>query len=260
MKTELFSLIAFSFLVSSVESSSSSHQERHPIVSKDNIIDVQVPISNNDVAYQPEQEQEQPPGVHVNSSASEAEDFGPWSFKPVCTEYFDVLKDPLCVFTNASFSSGRGISIFTTPTIAREFATLLPFQDPAALSSRGINPPPKLSRPWYTKPIPGKGTGVLAKQKLQRGDLVAAYTPYLLAHMENLLSTMDREKYLRTAIEHLPEASKTHYLSLATIYGDPSVVVQDVVKANAFEMQVGGQMHLAVFPESSRINHACSPK
>ncbi len=54
----------------------------------------------------------------------------------------------------------------------------------------------------------------------------------------------------------LPAASREHYFSLATIYGQPHVAVQDVVKANAFEMQVGGQMHLAVFPETSRMNHA----
>ncbi|EXJ92357.1 hypothetical protein A1O3_00907 [Capronia epimyces CBS 606.96] len=199
------------------------------------------------------------PESHLNSPGAEAENLHLWSFKPVCTEYFEVLKDPLCVFTNVSFSNGRGISIFTTPTIASEFAALLPFQDPAALSSRGINSPSEPDGPSYTKTIPGKGIGMLAKHELQRGDLIAAYTPYLLAHMENLLSTTEREKYLQVAIEQLPEPSKTHFLTLATIYGDPRVAVQDVVKANAFEMQVGGQMHLAVFPESSRINHACAP-
>ncbi|KAL2433274.1 hypothetical protein ABEF95_003282 [Exophiala dermatitidis] len=208
----------------------------------------------------------------IDIETSTGDSFSPWTHKPICTAYFEVLQAPLCVFTNASFGGGRGISIFTTPAIAAEMASLLPFHDPTALTSRGINPgyPPQASAsksesesqsqtPWYTAPILGKGTGMLASQQLQRGDLILATTPYLLAYMENLLSTVDREHYLRIAIEQLPEQSKMHYLSLAKIYGDPRVVVQDVVKANAFEMQVGGRMHLAVFPEASRINHACAP-
>ncbi|KIV86914.1 hypothetical protein PV11_02490 [Exophiala sideris] len=183
-------------------------------------------------------------------------DYAPWSHQPVCTEHLDAINSQLCVYTNVAFSNGRGISIFTTPQIADEVAQLLPFQDPAVLASHGINPD---DGPWYVQQLPGKGMGVLAKHDLHRGDRITAYTPYLLAHMENVLSTIEREHFLRIAIDQLPAASREHYLSLATIYGNPSVVIQDVVKANAFEMQVGGQMHLAIFPETSRMNHACSP-
>lgn len=184
-------------------------------------------------------------------------DYTPWSYQPACTEHLDSIDSPLCVYTNATFGNGRGLSIFTTPQIAEQFAQLLPFQDPAILESRGINP---VDGPWYVQELPGKGMGVLAKHELNRGDRITAYTPYLLAYMENILSTPERERFLRIAIDQLPASSREHYLSLATIYGEPTVVVQDVVKANAFEMQVGGQMHLAVFPETSRMNHACSPK
>ncbi|OAP57253.1 hypothetical protein AYL99_07991 [Fonsecaea erecta] len=194
-----------------------------------------------------------------NDEPASTTDHSPWSFKPVCTDHLDELGDQLCVYTDATFSSGRGISIFTTPRIAQEFAALLPFQDPSALSSRGINPDRNADRPWYTTPIPGKGMGMLASRPLKRGDLITAHTPSLLAHMENVLSTAERERFLRLAVDQLPAASRDEYFSLAKIYGEPSVVVQDVVKANAFEMQVGGQMHLAVFPESSRMNHACAP-
>jgi hypothetical protein len=220
--------------------------------------------------------QQQPPDtlssegrVEAGSDASQtafsreenSDPYFPWTHKPVCTEYLDGIGDKLCVYTNATFSKGRGISIFTTPRIAEEFAGLPPFQDPRSLSSRGINPEPDAaSQPWYTAFIRGKGLGMLAARPLQRGDLITAYTPYLLAHMENILSTQDREYYLRLAVDQLPTASRDAYLGLAKIYNDPSVVAQDVVKANAFEIQIGGLMHLAVFPESSRFNHACAPK
>jgi hypothetical protein len=185
----------------------------------------------------------------------------PWTHKPACTDYLDGVGSKLCVYTNATFSNGRGISIFTTPQIAETFASLPPFQDSTALSSNNINPAASTKKqPWYTSLMPGKGTGMFASRPLQRGDRITAYTPYLLMHMENILSTEQREQFLRLAVDQLPAASKDAYLKLAKIYNEPSVVVQDVVKANAFEIQVGGVMHLAVFPESSRFNHACAPK
>lgn len=183
------------------------------------------------------------------------EDYAPWSYEPVCTEYLENVGSELCVYTNAMFSGGRGISIFTTPRIAQEFASSLPFQDPSALDEINVS-----KDQWYTKKLPGKGMALMAARELKRGDRITAYTPALLAHMEQALSTQKREHYLRIAVNQLPRATRESYYTLATIFGDPSVIAQDVVKANAFEMQIGGQMHLAVFPETSRMNHDCGPK
>ncbi|KIW96920.1 uncharacterized protein Z519_02311 [Cladophialophora bantiana CBS 173.52] len=183
----------------------------------------------------------------------------PWTHKPICTEHLDE-KDQFCVYTNASFSNGRGISIFTRPGIAQEFASLPPFQDPTALSSKGINlGTDTKDRPWYVASVPGKGMGMFASRPLGRGDLITAYTPYLLAYIDDLAFADDREKLLRHAVDQLPSASRDAYLALAKIYNEPDVVVQDVLKANAFNMKIGGLMHPAVFPEASRINHACAP-
>ncbi|TVY20458.1 SET domain-containing protein 5 [Lachnellula arida] len=77
--------------------------------------------------------------------------------------------------------------------------------------------------------------------------------------MDRVLSTRDREVFLRIAIDQLPSASREAYLSLSTIYGNPTVIAQDVLKANNFEIQVRGEIHLAVFPETSRMNHDCAP-
>jgi hypothetical protein len=200
----------------------------------------------------------QPPSDNVPESS---ESYFPWTYKPACTEYLDDIGSKLCVYTNATFSNDRGISIFTTPQIAEKFASLPPFQDPTALASNGINANAnRAKQAWHTDTVPGKGMGMFASRPLQRGDQITAYTPYLLAHMENILSTTEREHFLGLAVDQLPPASREAYLALAKIYNVPSVVVQDVVKANAFEIQVGGEMHLAVFPESSRFNHACAPK
>ncbi|KEF54009.1 uncharacterized protein A1O9_09804 [Exophiala aquamarina CBS 119918] len=262
MKSELVQKLAFALFSTVV--ASTPDEVRIPTKEQsqsvpNHEISTEIGSLSDDVIYKSEQEQ-LVQSIQLNSTsqnAPTAEDWhGRWSYEPVCTEFLEVLESELCVYTNATFSHGRGISIFTTPKIAEEAAGLLPFHDAGVLEKRGINSP---EGPWYTKELPGKGIGMLAKQDLKRGDLVTAFTPYLLAHAENVLTTMEREKFLQIGLKQLPTASQEHYLSLAKYYNDPSVVVQDVVKANAFEMQVGGLMHLAVFPESSRLNHACAP-
>lgn len=181
--------------------------------------------------------------------------YAPWSHAPVCTELLQGLGSKLCVYTNASFSNGRGISIFTTPKIAEDFANLPAFLDAAAMDDINVS-----SGAWYTQELPGKGVGMLAKKTLKFGDRVTAYTPALLAYLEGELSTLEREKYFRLAVSQLPDATRDSFLQLATVYGDPRIRVQDIVKANTFQLEAGGQNHLAVFPETSRLNHACAPK
>ncbi|KIW13681.1 hypothetical protein PV08_08872 [Exophiala spinifera] len=195
----------------------------------------------------------------ITTSAT-TESFHPWSYAPICTEHFEALGGPLCVYTNATFANGRGISIFTTPSISESFAAQLPFHDDNVLAEHGINDPRgEEARPWYVTDLPGKGKGVLAKHELHRGDRIKAYTPYILVYMEGELTVDEREKWVKIGISQLPEASREHFFSLATIWNEEGYEVQDVIKANGFEMQVGGVMHIAVFPETSRLNHACGP-
>jgi hypothetical protein len=178
--------------------------------------------------------------------------FLPWSYKPVCTGYLQSIGSKLCVYTNASFSNGRGISIFTTPQIAKQFAALPPFQRPTALN--GINEYEVL---WQTQQLEGKGVGMLASQRLNRGDLITAHTPVLLVYRETELSMQERERYLRMAINQLPPTTRKAYLSLSVVFGDPSLIVQDILKANTFEIEIGGHMHLALFPEVGLVLSFC---
>ncbi|KAF2810853.1 SET domain-containing protein [Mytilinidion resinicola] len=181
------------------------------------------------------------------------EDAVPWSHEPVCTSYIDELESELCVYTIASFDRGRGISIFTTPRIAEEFAFLSPFREVRGL---GVN---DHTNAWYTEALPGKGIAMLAKHNVKSGELLSAYTPALLVHMDSQLSTLQREKFLKIAVNQLPAATRDSYLSLTKFYNNPMVVMHDVLKSNTFEMEIGGHMHLALIPEPSRMNHDCAP-
>jgi len=192
-----------------------------------------------------------------NALVTSPNPFFPWSYEPICTEHLQTINDKLCVYTNTSFSNGRGISIFTTPRIAEEVVALAAFQDPFALPKKAIN---SFSNAWTTTALPGKGIGMLAAHDLQFGDRVTAYTAAFLAHVDEELPTMVREKFFRLAIERLPAQTSKSLYDLATVYGEPSVKAQDVVKANTFELHLGGSNHLAIFPETSRLNHACAPK
>lgn len=193
--------------------------------------------------------------IYTDPSHKTESPYYPWTHKPVCTDFLKTVGDQLCVFTDSNFANERGISIFTTPKIAEQFASLPPYQTPSSLQK--IN---KFSKTWYASSLPGKGIGLLASKPLQRGDLITAYTPLFLAHPEQSLNSRTREFFFRKAVDQLPEESRNSYLNLTTIFGDPSVIAQDVLKANTFEMQVGGFMHFALFPETSRINHGCGPK
>jgi hypothetical protein len=188
---------------------------------------------------------------------SKQNDHAPWTHPPTCTPILSTINDILCIYVSTSFSNGRGISIFTTPSIAAQYAALPAFVSSSALTSQNINVP---TNTWRATSIPDKGVGMLATQPLSFGDRVTAYTPAFLALLESELSTLDREKWWRRAINLLPKKTRENFLSLAYVYGDERVRVQDIVKANTFQVEVGGGNHLAVWPETSRLNHACAPK
>lgn len=192
-----------------------------------------------------------------HSRHAEEKVHAPWSQPPICTDVLESINDKLCIYTSDSFSNGRGISIFTTPSLAAQFASLPAFADQSALATQKIN---VNTETWRADSIPSKGIGMLATRPLVFRDRLTAYTPAFLAYLESELGTLEREKWWRLAIEQLPEKTQNDFLGLATVYGDERVRVQDIVKANTFQIQVGDGNHLAVFPETSRLNHACNAK
>ncbi|KAJ4983038.1 ribosomal RNA assembly protein KRR1 [Stagonosporopsis vannaccii] len=158
--------------------------------------------------------------------------------------------------TSTTFASGRGISIVTTPALAAHIATLPAFTSPSLLTSTKTN---QHSNTWFTSSIPGKGVGTLALHDLSPGTQILRYTPAFIAYLEADLSTLARESLWHSAITRLPPQTRSASLSLATIYGDPRVRAQDITKANTFQLLLRGANHLAIFPETSRLNHDCGP-
>ncbi|KAL5114689.1 hypothetical protein ACEQ8H_007423 [Pleosporales sp. CAS-2024a] len=183
-------------------------------------------------------------------------DYSPWSRAPVCTPKLSSIDDILCIYSSSSFGSGRGISIFTTPLAAKQFLELPAFKHKLALQERDVNVPTDV---WRASSIPNKGIGLIASKPLEFGDRIMSYTPVFMAYLEGELSPLDRETWWRYAIDQLPERSRDEFLNLARILHDDRVMVQEIVKSNTFQMEVGGVNHLTVFLETSRLNHACDP-
>lgn len=176
----------------------------------------------------------------------------PWSYRPTCTGTLPSIPSGLCVYTSTTFASGRGISLVTTPRTAEYAASLPAFQSQAQSTNAH-------STLWHAASIPGKGIGTLASQDLKSDSKILEYTPAFLAYLEDELPTLARETLWRTAISQLPAPTRDDFLALVTIYNDPRVKVQDIVKANTFQLLLGAVNHLAIFPETSRLNHDCAP-
>ncbi|KAL6244653.1 hypothetical protein RBB50_008181 [Rhinocladiella similis] len=235
--------------------------------------------------------------VNLNLQADSEGDvnrYSPWSYRPFCTDTLEEINSELCVYTSTTFAGGRGLSLFTTPSVADHvMATISSTRlnsgdssssglDHYSSTSSGINADTGQGK-WYTQPIPGKGTGMLAREALARGDLILSATPILIAYSENILPPAVREEYLRRAIDQLPSATRDMYLALASLSGHDDddddddknsnlenhrqTQVQDIAAANTFGITLFADQddrghahaHLAVFPEPSRMNHDCAP-
>jgi hypothetical protein len=178
-----------------------------------------------------------------------------WSHPPICTQILPSINDKLCIYTSTTFASGRGISIFTTPTLAQQFSSLSAFLNPFTLAK--VNIP---TNTYHATSIPNKGIGMLAIAPLVFGDVITSHTPAFIAYLESELGTIEREKIWGAAIEQLPHRIREEFLGLSYVYGDERVRVQDIVKGNTFQLEIRGVNHLAIWPETSRANHACNPK
>ncbi|RVX71579.1 hypothetical protein B0A52_03763 [Exophiala mesophila] len=194
--------------------------------------------------------------LELHSDEDSPKSDSPWSYEPVCTAEIKSIGSALCVYTQTHFSDGRGISLFTTPDIARQILASSPFNTPSSLADSGSNIP---QDSWFTKPVPGKGIGVFAKKPIPRGQVVTANTPVLVVYSETFLPKAEREALLRLATDQLPPSSRDALLSLSKVFNNPEIPIQDIIAGNAFGLEIGAQAHLAVFPEVSRVNHDCSP-
>lgn len=157
---------------------------------------------------------------------------------------------------NGNFAEGRGIAIVTTPELARHVASLPAFRSPEKLREGRVNVHSGL---WRTENMEEKGIGSLASRDLESDTEILKYTPAFVAYLEHEMPTLEREKLWRTALLQLSEQTRDSFLALSYVHQDERVRAQAIVQANTFQLNIDGVNHLAVFHETSRLNHDCAP-
>ncbi|KAG9229945.1 putative N-lysine methyltransferase SMYD2 [Amylocarpus encephaloides] len=175
-----------------------------------------------------------------------------WTTKPSCVS--DDSGQEFCVYTNSNFANGRGISFFTTEEISESV------KDLAAFSEEGVHDEVNVfsDPPWEVRNIPGRGNGLFATRKLERGDLIIADTPLGVYNSDAFFADYGLGyQYLRKTYDQLPEESRVILMSTAAHSpGDP---IMERINTNAFAGEFEGQNHFFLYPETALMNHDCRP-
>ncbi|KAF1969980.1 SET domain-containing protein [Bimuria novae-zelandiae CBS 107.79] len=182
----------------------------------------------------------------------DVEDF-PWTFLPECYSNGD-NQEPLCVFSDQNFASGRGIVLVTTSPLAYQMLKKPAFSQPDALSRINQHDNP----PFEERDFPGKGRGLVANKTLHRGDQIFASTPLVLTHpaIYDLVES-ERLRLQHHGVDTLPPTTQSLFWKLLGHFkGDP---VEDRINTNAFDIAIDHVQQYAVMPEIAMLNHDCRP-
>ncbi|RDL40775.1 uncharacterized protein BP5553_00754 [Venustampulla echinocandica] len=166
--------------------------------------------------------------------------------------------EPYCLFTSTSFYDGRGISVLTKPSIARQIMSMPVFNLGAAPKLFQSAPPP-----FEIKYVQGKGMGVIANRTIFRGERLFARPIVGIFHNDAFLD-MEMEEYeLRTTliergVDQLPDDARERVNAMIGKAGAKNDLVGKL-DVNAFAEDFGGEEHSIVVPETARMNHDCRP-
>jgi hypothetical protein len=180
--------------------------------------------------------------------------YAPWTHKPRCLSD-DNTYEEYCVYTNASFANGRGISFFTKPEIAEKVISLPAFTSHSLPSHvNNFNNPP-----WEIRNISGRGNGLFATRRLERGDLVLADTPAGVYMSDAFPADFEiGYKYLHKSFDQLPQGTKEIYMRMAAYAAGDEIMER--INTNAFAGEFEGEPHFMLYPETALMNHDCRPK
>ncbi|KAK3370927.1 hypothetical protein B0T24DRAFT_594799 [Lasiosphaeria ovina] len=232
-----------------------------------------------------------PATFHLDSNSVQSESASePWTHRPYCPDPEPDSKHKTtayCVFTNATFRRGRGLSVIapalgpdtgtaaTDSGLARAVGQAL-VAIAASSATTGAsdysdeNDQPPV--PYAVQPIPGKGLGLVATRRIRRGSVLMVDGAAVLADaaFPGRVRRATGQELLAAAIDRLSSPEDVLGLARSRDYtGGASAdavgeevdarVAEDVVKTNSFSVEVGGVAVMALFPRIARINHACNP-
>ncbi|KAH8898021.1 SET domain-containing protein [Thozetella sp. PMI_491] len=205
-----------------------------------------------------------------NTTLSDVPSGHNWTFSSPCV-HSTTLNDKICVFSDAKFASGKGISILTTPSRARFIASQHALSKPDSIQrivdrTRSTTTPAK----YEMKKFPKRGMGLEATRFIRRGELIMADTASLMIDYRSAdwLSSEDYESLNAYGVGYLPEAARKTFMNLST-HADATgltktQIIRKIISTNSFEINPEFEdkeqaQFLAIFPEISRMNHDCRP-
>ncbi|CAK7226248.1 hypothetical protein SBRCBS47491_006167 [Sporothrix bragantina] len=167
-----------------------------------------------------------------------------------------------CLYSEATMGGLHGMSLITAPEIAADVISADALEDRphyGGSRQRKFSPGP-VNNAYTVKPTPGKGLGVVATRKIAQGEIAMLDLPALLlskAFLEDA-APLPRRRLIRRGLSQLPAATQERVYALSTSTGGD--VVDAILGTNTISLTLGmNQMHLGLYPELSRINHACNP-
>ncbi|KAI1500179.1 hypothetical protein F5X99DRAFT_410330 [Biscogniauxia marginata] len=182
-------------------------------------------------------------------------DWSPWTHPPECLQAEGGSTLKYCVFTN-SHQGNEGISIITKPETAAESVEML--NDQGLLHTRLLkNNGTKLA--YEIVETPPNGKGVVAARQISRSEVIMTDWASVILDISFPSSVRRSQGYrlLHRAADQLSDPDKV--LQLARSSTTAADIMEDVLRTNAFSYPLAEEPHMAVYPDVSRINHACKP-
>jgi hypothetical protein len=165
----------------------------------------------------------------------------PWTYVPFCAD------TEWCVYSNALFQNGRGVSIIARPDAVKEAAPLLhgAFTFPA---QERVPAPGEEGCPYEVQDLPGKGKGVVATRFIRHGEIFML--DYAAVFVDVKFPTRVRQAsgmaMMEKAVEQLPEPERVTELGRSSTKGAP--LVEDVLRTNTFNAKLDGKEYMGLFP------------
>jgi hypothetical protein len=190
--------------------------------------------------------QHEPPNENIVRTSS----YTPWTHKRQCLEDEENYQE-YCVYTDANFADGRGISFFTSREIAKRVESLPAFlqQGIHDNANRFVNPP------WEIRNILGRGNGLFATRTLYRGDEIIVATPVGVYHSQAFSADrLTGYQYLRKTFDQMP--NDTREVILRTAVNEPGDPIMERINTNAFLGDFEGAPHFLLYPETAVRRHS----
>jgi hypothetical protein len=173
----------------------------------------------------------------------------PWTHEPFCVESDNKWNDHFCVYTNADFRFGRGISIITDGEGAEKIA----WESAVGVKELQVPSPSAKEAPYMAREQPGRGVGLFVNDgvTIKAGRTILVDYPLVVVNREAMgwVKPDDFEELQWLAVLQLSNYSQRRIRNLARSRGSSMDEISDIMKTNSIGQSFGEARHLSIFPD-----------